>query len=114
MFHPLDGPAIQRFVNSDVSHRGRPRRAVPMLLVRREPDHIARPDFLDRFALALRPAKTGGDDQRLAEWMCMPRGARTWLERDTRCTRACRFRRLKQRIDTHRTGKPVTWSLRRT
>ena len=45
---------------------------VPVLLARRKPDHIARPDFLDRSTLALRPTAAVGDDQRLAEWMRVP------------------------------------------
>jgi len=58
-----------------MSHCGRRRGAVPMLLVRRKPDYIARPDFLDRSALALRPPNARRDDQRLTEWMRMPGGA---------------------------------------
>src|ERR1700757_633460 len=45
--HPLDGFAVERFLNSDMRHRSRRRGPVPMLLVRRKPDDIARPDFLD-------------------------------------------------------------------
>jgi len=66
LLHPLDDLAIERFLNRDVCHRGRRRRAVPMLLVRRKPDHIARPNFLNRAAPTLRPSKSRGDDQRLA------------------------------------------------
>src|SRR5262249_348386 len=57
VFHPLDHLAIEHFLNGDMRHRSCRRRAVPMLLVRREPDDIARPDFFDRSALALRPTK---------------------------------------------------------
>jgi hypothetical protein len=32
-------------LNGDMSHRGRRRSAVPMLLAGRKPDHIAWPDF---------------------------------------------------------------------
>jgi len=39
---------------------------VPMLLARREPDDVARPDLLDRPALALRKAAAGRDNQ------CLP------------------------------------------
>ena len=51
------------FLNGDVRHgRGR-RGAVPVLLARREPDHVARPDFLDRAALRCahprRPSRSG-------------------------------------------------------
>ena len=66
-----------------------------MLFVRRKPDDIARPDFLDRPAFALRPTKAGGNNQRLTEWMRMPGGARTGLERDARATNTRRFGRFK-------------------
>ena len=56
-----------------------------MLFVRRKPNDIAWPDFLDWSARTLSPAETGGDDQRLAERMRMPGSARTRLERDA-CT----------------------------
>src|SRR5207248_3059417 len=84
LFHPVDRLAVQRFLNSDMSHRGRRCRAVPMLLAGCKPDHITWPNFLDRAALALHPAEAGRDDQRLAEWMGMPGGAGTRLERDAR------------------------------
>jgi hypothetical protein len=66
-----------------------------MFFVRWKPDHVARPDFLDRTAFALSPSQTGGDDQRLTEWMCMPGGAGAWLERDGRATNARWVRRLE-------------------
>jgi hypothetical protein len=80
LFHPFDRLAVQRLPNGDVRHRDRRRCAVLMLLVRRKPDHVARPDFLDRSALALRPPKARRDDQRLTERMSMPGGASTRLE----------------------------------
>src|SRR5437773_2576460 len=42
-----------------------PTRRQPMFLVRREPDHIAGADLLDRSALALHSTAAGGDDERL-------------------------------------------------
>src|SRR5438876_3011132 len=77
LFHPIDHLAVQRFLNSDMRHRGCWRGAVPMLLTRRKPNDIARPDFLDWFAPTLRPSEAGRDDQCLTEWMCMPGGAST-------------------------------------
>jgi len=56
-----------------------------MLFVRRKPNDIAWPDFLDWSARTLSPAKSGRHDQRLTERMCMPGSARTRLERDA-CT----------------------------
>ena len=43
---------------------------------------VAGADFLDGAARALRPAAAGGDDQRLAERMRVPGGARAGLEGD--------------------------------
>ena len=94
-FHPIDRFAVQRFLNRDMSHRGRRRSAMPMLFTGRKPDHITGPDFLDRAASALRPTKTGRNDQRLTEWMRMPGGASTRLERDVCATHARRFRGFK-------------------
>ena len=58
------------------------RRAVPVLLARREPDDVARPDLLDRPALALHAAAAGQHDQRLTERVRVPRRARAGLEGD--------------------------------
>src|SRR5205823_3827515 len=91
LFHPVHDFAVQRFLNGDVRHRVRRCRAVPMLLVRRKPDDIAGPDFLDRSAVALRPAKAGSDDQCLTERMRMPCGAGTRLEGDARAMHTRRF-----------------------
>src|SRR6266542_2325113 len=54
LFHPVHRLAVELFLNGDVRHgRGR-RGAVPVLLTRREPYHVARPNLLDRAAPALR------------------------------------------------------------
>jgi len=95
LLHPVDDLAVERFLNGDVRHRARWHCAVPMFFVRRKPDHVARPDFLDRSAFALRPSQTGCDDQGLTEWMRMPGSARTRLERDAGATNACRVGRLE-------------------
>ena len=58
LLHPLDRFPIQRFLNSDMRHRSCWRGAVPMLFTGRKPDDIARPNFFDRSAFALRPPKT--------------------------------------------------------
>jgi hypothetical protein len=95
VLHPFDNFAVQRLLNSDMSHRGRRRGAVPVLFTRRKPNDITWPDFLDRAAPTLNPANAGRDDQRLTERMCMPGGAGTRLERDARATNTCRFRRFE-------------------
>src|SRR5271170_3433912 len=56
LFQPVDGYAVQRFLNGDMGHRGCRARAMPMFLAGRKPDDIPRPDFLDGAAKALRPA----------------------------------------------------------
>src|ERR1700693_873600 len=89
------------------------RRSVPMLLSRREPDHVTWPDFLDRSAPALRPAATGGHDEGLAQRMSVPGGTRARLESDAGPLRQCRIGRLKKRIDTYRAGKPLGRALAR-
>ena len=58
------------------------RGAVPMFLAGREEHDVAGANFLDRAALALRPAAAQRDDEDLAERVRMPGGARAGLERD--------------------------------
>ncbi len=68
-------------LNGDVRQsRGR-RGAMPVLLARREPHHVPRPDLLDRAAPALRQAGAEGDDQGLAQRMGVP--GRTGLAAET-------------------------------
>jgi hypothetical protein len=57
LFHPVDGFSVELLLNGDVAHGRRRRCAVPVLLARRKPDDVARPDFFDRSAprLALEP-----------------------------------------------------------
>src|SRR5437660_7968225 len=85
---------------------------MPVFLTGCKPDHIAWPNFLDRAAPTLGPTKAGRDDQHLTEWMCMPGGAGTRLERDVRTTNTCGFGRLEQRINAHGTRKPISWTFR--
>src|SRR5438876_6076530 len=91
VFHPIDHLAVERFLNGDMRHCRRRRSAMPMFFARREPYYIARPNFLNRAAPTLNPPKAGRDDQRLTEWMCMPGGAGTRLERDACTTNTRRF-----------------------
>ena len=95
LIHPIDGFSLELFLNGNMRHRCGGRCAVPVLHTRREPDHIAGMNFLDRTALALRPSTTGGDNQRLAQGVRMPRRTSPWLECDTRADRACRSRCLE-------------------
>ena len=81
LLQPDDAHPVQRFLNTDVGHGGRRRCAVPMLVTRRAPDHIARANLDDGLAFALRPSAARGDDKRLSERMRVPRAPRARLER---------------------------------
>src|SRR5215831_14757885 len=106
-FHPIDGLAVERFLNGNVRHRRGWRRAVPVLLARRKPNDIARTDFLNAAALALHPAAARRDDQSLAQGVRMPGRTRARLECDARSGDTCGIGRLKQRVDTDCAGEPV-------
>jgi hypothetical protein len=112
LFHPVDGPAVERFLNGDVGHRRGRRCSVPMPKTGRKPDHIAGPHLLDRSALALHPAEARRDDQSLAERMRMPGGAGTRLECDACATDACRIGCLEQWVHADRAGEVFCRSLR--
>ena len=47
---------------------------MPVLLTRREPDHVTRADLLDRSALTLHPAASGGNHEGLPKGVRVPRG----------------------------------------
>src|SRR5262245_37023183 len=59
LFHPFDGFTVEIFLNGDVCHGGGWRCAMPMLLARREPDHITGMNHFNRTAFALHPPATG-------------------------------------------------------
>src|SRR4051794_31655205 len=80
MLHPCDVPAVLRLLDRNVRHALMRRRAVPMLVLGRAPQDVAGVEFEDRAAFDLSPADAFGDDQRLAERMGMPSGARAGLE----------------------------------
>jgi hypothetical protein len=64
---------------------------MPVLLAWQDPDHVPRPDLLDRPAPTLHPADTKGNDQGLAQRMGVPGSARPRLERDARAPDASRI-----------------------
>ena len=82
LLHPLDGLAVQRFLDGDVTHAGRGGRAVPVLLAGR--NQITSPGLISSTGPPSRctQPKPGGDDQRLPERMGVPGGARARLESD--------------------------------
>ena len=61
--------------------------------------------------LSLHPSASVGDDQRLTEWMSMPRGTSAGLERHNPASDPRRCISLEPRIDSHRSGKPIRRSL---
>src|SRR6516165_12757506 len=110
MLHPVYDLAVQRLLNGDVRHCGRGSSPMPMLLTRREPDHVARPDLVDEAAPNLGPSEPRRDDQRLTKGMCMPRRAGSRLERDAGATNTRRFGCLEQRVNADHAGKPLAQS----
>ena len=66
-----------------------------MPLARREPDHVARPDLLDRATPALGEPGAGRHDQGLTQRVGVPRRARAGLEGDGGGAGARRILRLK-------------------
>jgi hypothetical protein len=107
LFQPINRFAVQLFLNGDMRHGCGGQRAVPMLFSRRELDHVARPDLLNRAAPALRQTAARRHDERLAEQMRMPGRPRAGLKRDAGADRACRSDGLKQRVNAHRAGEPI-------
>src|SRR5262249_36229009 len=81
-----DGFSVELFLNGNVRHGRGCRGAVPVLLTRREPDHVTGPDFLDRAAPALGQAAASRHDQGLAQRVGVPRRPSAGLERDTGCS----------------------------
>jgi hypothetical protein len=81
--------------------------SVPMLLSRREPNHISGVNFLYRTAFPLSPSATCCDDQCLSERMGMPGGARSRFKCDAGSANERRVGCLEKRVNTDSSGKPV-------
>src|ERR1700728_4011275 len=111
MLHPLDDLAVECLLDRDVGHPRSGRRPMPVPAIRRTPDHIARANLEDRPTLALRPSTAGGDDERLAERMAVPRRACAWLKGDAGARDPGRLRRAVQRINPHGSGEVFCGSL---
>src|SRR5882762_8201485 len=93
LFHPVDDLAVGiALLDGDMGHRGRWRRSVPMLYAGRARDHVTGPDFLDRAAPILRPAKAGRNDQGLTERMRVPGTPGARLKCDAGAGGTCRSR----------------------
>src|SRR5215210_3720330 len=113
LFHPLNCLSVELFLDGNVCHGRRCRGAVPMLLSRREPDHITRPNFLNMSAVTLNPATTSRDNESLTKWMRVPCSACAGLERNAGTLNPCRLWRLKKWIDPYSACEPVRWPLAR-
>src|SRR3954471_21490552 len=113
VLHPLDGLAVQSFLNSDMGHCGRCRCAMPMPVTWWAPDDVARPDFFDRTTFTLRPADAGSDDQSLTERMLVPGRASPGLERHDGSADSRRPLSLEQPVDADVAREPLCGSLGR-
>src|SRR4051794_3598722 len=112
VFQPIDRLAVELLLHGDVRHRRGWRGAMPVLFAGGEPHDVAGANLFNGSAPALDAAGPGRHDQRLAERMGMPRGARAWLECHSRTRSSGGRGGLKQRIDTDGACKPVTGSFR--
>src|SRR5579863_1404403 len=110
-FHPIDSLSIERLGDGDVRHCRSGCCAMPMLLTGFEPSHVTWTNLLNWSALSLHPSASIGDDQRLTEWMSMPCGTSTGLERHNPASDPRRCISLEHRIDSHCSGKPIRGSL---
>ncbi len=72
LFHPVNRFAVELFLNGDMGHRRSWSGAVPMLLARRNPDDVPRPNFLDRASPGPCPATTNLHNQSLAQRVGVP------------------------------------------
>src|SRR5580693_5879033 len=59
LFLPVNHFAVECLLNRNVRHGRRRRSAMPMLLARRKPNHVAGTDFFNRATLAPRSLATG-------------------------------------------------------
>src|SRR5829696_1219315 len=98
--------AVAVLVQGEVDEPARRRRAMPMLLVRRDPDRVAGADLLDRAVPFLHPPDAGDDVQRLPERMGVPGRARAGLERHPHRLDARRLGSLDDRVLPHGPGEP--------
>jgi hypothetical protein len=105
LFHPVNGLAVEIFLNGDVRHGRSCRGPMPMFLTRWEPDYVSWPNVLDRTTPALDPAEALRHDQGLAQRVVVPCCPSAGLERDTGTDRAGRIGCLEQGVYAYHTGK---------
>src|SRR5262249_40456278 len=107
MLEPGDVLAVEMLLQRNMHHVGLGAGAVPVLLVGRDPDRVARPDLADRAAPELYPADAGDHVQGLAERVGVPGGARLRLEPDDGAADARWRRCLDDRLLPDRAGERV-------
>lgn len=101
---PLGRLAIELFLNCDVGHGGGRRGTVPMLFVGSNRDHVTWTNFLDWSAPALHVTAARRHNERLTQWMTVPRGSCARFERHTGAGCSGRLLGLKQIIDADGAG----------
>src|SRR5215208_5262740 len=105
---PRDGTAlVVDFLHRYVGHEAVRGGAVPVVLAGLEEHAVARADYLDRFAAALREADALGDVDGLAVGVGVPRGPRARGEVDAARLQVRGTRRRRDRIDVNRAGEPL-------
>ncbi len=107
MFHPFDDFAIELFLKGDVRHGGGGSGAVPVFFAGFEPDDVPGMNFFDGAAFALGPAAAGGNDERLAEGVRVPRGAGAGFEGDVGALNEGGIGCMEQRVNADCAGEPV-------
>src|SRR5947209_361574 len=110
LLHPVNGLAVETFLNSDVRHGRGWRGPVPMFLPRRKPDHVTWPNLLNRPTPALDPATARCHNQGLTQRVGVPCCPSARLEGDTGPGHACRIGCLEQRVNADRAGKILGWT----
>ncbi|GBH07971.1 HrpA-like RNA helicase [Pseudomonas syringae pv. actinidiae] len=78
---------------------------MPVAGIWRNPDNVSRTNFLTRATFLLHVADTRCDDQRLPEWMGVPRSSCAGFEGYRAAADACRQFSLEQTINAHRARK---------
>ena len=95
MLHPFDDFAVELFLDGDVCDRRGGGGTMPVLFAGGKPDDIAWMDVLDRTAFELNPTRSSRNDERLTEWMGVPRRTCTGLKGYACSGNKRRFRRLE-------------------
>src|SRR6476469_9269067 len=88
LLHPGHRRPVHGLLDGDVGHGLMRRRTVPVLVLGRTPEDVARMELQLRTALDLGPANAVGYDQRLSGRMGVPRCSRPRFEVDNRSAHA--------------------------